>query len=100
MPLILIPFGVFFVCCGAQFFFLRRVRLAMVERHPELWRQISAKAWFVDNAVYRFAWKRRDRGLNDPDLTRKVKELKTLYAFAISAWLVYAVMLVTGFGMR
>ncbi|MBO9557764.1 MAG: hypothetical protein J7515_04145 [Caulobacter sp.] len=98
MPLILIPFGVFFACCCAQFF-LWRVRRAMVERHPDVWREISGKAWFIDKAVSRFAWKRRDKGLNDPDLTRKVKELKIFGVVTFSAWLVYAVMLVTGLGL-
>ena len=100
MPLILVPFAVFFCCCAAQFFFLRRVRQALALRHPEVWRELSTKAWFIDNAVHKFAWARRDKALNDPDLSTKTKQLRLLYIVAIGAWIVYAAALVTGFGFR
>jgi hypothetical protein len=100
LPIIFIVFAVFF-CCGAlQFFFLRRVRQALVERHPALWRDISRKAWFIDSAVYKFAWRRRDKDLNDPELTVRTKQLLLFYYSAIGIWLIYMMLLVTGLGMQ
>lgn len=100
MPIILIPFAVFFACCLAQFFFLRRVRQALAARHPDVWRAMSEKSWFIDNAVYKFAWRRRDRGLNDPDLTARVKQLRLLYFVAICVWAIYALALFSGVGLQ
>lgn len=32
---ILIPFAVFFACCVAQFWFMKRIRDALIDRHPD-----------------------------------------------------------------
>lgn len=98
MPVILILFGIFFVCGILQFYFIRRVRQVLVERHPEVWAGISKKAWFVDNAIAKFIWHRRDKRLNDPELTKVVKQGATLYYFALFVWVIYAGLLVTGYG--
>ena len=100
MPIIVIPFAVFFFCCAAQFYFLRRVRQALIQRHPQVWLELSGKAWFVDNAVYRFIRRRQDKGLNDPDLTAKTKQAAILYYVAIITWVIYAIGLATGIGLR
>ncbi len=98
MPIILIPFSVFFVCCLSQFYFVRRVRQLLVKRHPEVWTDISTRAWFLDNAVNKFIWRRKDKKLNDPQLTAVVKQAGFLYLFAFLVWVVYGVMLFSGMG--
>jgi len=99
LTVILIPFSVFFGCCVAQFYFLRRVRQALAERHPDVWRDISIRAWSVDSFVYKFAWRRRDRRLDDPDLTAKTKQLLRLNYLAIGVWLACCGLLITGVGL-
>jgi hypothetical protein len=86
-PLLLIPFAVFFCCCLAQFPLLRGIRTALAERHPDVWREISTKSWFIDNAVSRYVWGNRAKALNDPDLMQAVNRLRLLYAVAFAAWL-------------
>ena len=100
MPVVLIPAAAFLACCVAQFYFLRRVRQALAKRHPEVWRDISMKAWFVDNSVYKFAWKRRDRELGDLELTTRRRQLIALNYLAITLWVVCCALMVTRVGLR
>lgn len=95
----LIPFAVFFGCAIGQFYFLRQVRRALASRHPDVWREISEKAWIIDNAVARFIWKKRDRALNDPGLSAITARMRKLQIVAFSAWAVYVLCLFSfGFG--
>lgn len=82
-----IPFGIFFVCCALQFWFLRQVRRTLIERHPETFLEISKSAFFADQALWRFARSRRRKALQDPELDRCVRNLNLLGAVAILAWL-------------
>lgn len=91
-------FAVFMACCGLQFLFRRRVVQALVERHPDLWLEMSRKAFFDVNIGIDFAMGRRDRKLGDADLTRKVQQLRLLYLVAIISWLAFAASLFLGFG--
>lgn len=96
-----IPFSVFMVCCLAQFYFLARVRRALAERHPELLRDLVGNAFFfASNAIGKFAWRRGDRGLDDPELTERVKQYKRLMFVAIGAWAAYGVCIFSGIGLR
>ena len=88
-------FAVFFICCALQFWFQQRIVRALATRHPGLWLAMSGKAFFIQNAVLRFANRRQDRGLGDADLTRKVQQLRLVYLVAILAWLVFAGSLLT-----
>lgn len=101
LPFALIPFAVFFGCVLAQFYFLRQVRRVLATRHPDVWRELSEKAWFIDNAVVRFVWKKRDRQLNDPSLTVITGRMRKLQFVTIAAWVAYGVCLFAlGFGGR
>jgi len=53
----------------------------------------------VDSFVYKFAWRRRDRRLDDPDLTAKTKQLLRLNYLAIGVWLACCGLLITGVGL-
>jgi hypothetical protein len=98
MPIILIPFSIFFIFCASQFFFIHRVRRLLVERHPEVWNDMSKRAWFVDNAVAKFIWGRKDRRLNDPKLSKIVRQGALFYYFGLFIWVIYAGLLITGSG--
>ena len=85
--LIPVAFAVFACCCAVQFHCLGQVRQALALRHPDVLRRISAKGWFLDNAVSRFAWSRACTMLNDPDLTRKARRFRMLSIVMIGAWI-------------
>lgn len=96
MPLfILIPFAVFFGCVLGQFYFLRQVRRALAARHPDVWRALSERAWFIDNAVFSFVWKKREKDLGDPALSAITARMRRLHIVAIVAWAAYGVGIVT-----
>jgi hypothetical protein len=65
----------------------------LAERHPELWRELSTKAWFIDSAVSKFVW-RGAKDLHDSDLTVRINQLRSLYGIAFVAWLTIAVMMI------
>ena len=101
MPFLpVIPFAVFFACCASQFIFLRQVRRALVIRHPDIWRQLSLDAWSMDSALSRFIWSRRDKRLNDTDLTKAVSRMWLLSLAAIAAWLSLIATLFLGSALR
>ena len=91
--LIIIPFVVFFGCCIAQFPLLRAIRAALADRHPEVWREISMKAWFANSLGSQIIWGGRARALDDPALMEAVNRLRLVYAVGFAAWLAFAVML-------
>jgi len=98
LPIFLIPFSVFFACCVALFFFLDRVKRALSARHPDVLRDLLGKSFFSfsNNAITKFAWQRRDLSLNDPELTKSVKQFKLLLFVAYGAWGFLALALLTG----
>jgi hypothetical protein len=102
LPIFLIPFAIFFACCVAQFFFLERVKRALSARHPEVLKGLLGKSFFSfsRSAITKFAWQRRDLSLNDPELTKSVKQFKLLLFVAYGAWGLLALALVTGVGMQ
>lgn len=98
MPaLILIPFAAFACCVLGQFYLMRRVRAVLANKHPEVWRELSSKSFFIDNAVMKFVLKKRDRGLGDPELTAAAIRMRRLQLVAIGVWLIYMVALFTTF---
>src|SRR5260221_11267454 len=91
--------AIFMGCCVAEFYFVRRIRADLAERHPHILLKMAKKALFIDSAVLSFALGRRGKGLDDPDLTRKTKELLYLTVVAIASWLTLVVLLLTGWGL-
>ena len=96
MPIVIIPVIVVFVCGLVQFWFYRRIRQALIKRHPELWLSISYKAWFVDSAATGFAFSRRARDLGDPVLMATINQARLLLLVALLAGLAAVGLLVTG----
>ncbi|PZR34015.1 hypothetical protein [Caulobacter segnis] len=96
MPLfLLVPFAVFFGCVLGQFYLVRKVRRALVARHPALWLQLSDKALFIDNAIFSFVLKKRDKALGDPALSAITGRMRKLQIVAIVAWAAYGIGIVT-----
>jgi hypothetical protein len=102
LPVFLIPFSIFFACCAAQFFFLDRVKRALSARHPDVLRGLLGKSFFSfsGSAITKFAWQRRDLSLNDPALTKSVRQLKLLLFVAYGAWGLCALAVITGAALQ
>ncbi|HWU78961.1 MAG TPA: hypothetical protein VN158_02720 [Caulobacter sp.] len=93
MPPIL-AFAACFVCCLAELLTLDGVGRVLAQRHPEIWRQVSARGMTPHYALYRFAQSRGDRGLGDSELTRWVQRSRILHFVMIGLCVVYGVVLV------
>ena len=94
MPaLILIPFGVFFVCCILQFWFLKQTRDALIERHPDTFLSVEKSSIFPLQGLYKFANGSSYKDLNDTSLNRHVRNLKRLMILGYAAWGAYAISL-------
>ncbi len=96
--LMLIPFAAFACCVLGQFYLMRQVRSILANKHPEVWRELSSKSFFIDNAIFSFIFKKRYRPLADPDLTGVADRMRKLQFLAIGIWLIYMVMMFTTFG--
>jgi hypothetical protein len=81
-------FAIFFFCVMAQFYLGRQFRRVLVERHPEVWAEISRRSIFIDSATLSFATSRRCKDLADPELSRAASRIKWVSAVAIGSWLV------------
>lgn len=92
MPnLILLPFSVFFVCCILQFWYLKKVRDALIDHHPETFLQVEKSSIFPMQGIWRFARSKQYKKLGDAELNRHVRNLKRLMIVAIVAWVGFAV---------
>ncbi len=98
--LILIPFVAFAACVLGQFYFMWQVRRALASRHPDVWRDLSVRSFFINNAVFSFVWNKRDQELNDPDLESITHRMRMLQIIAIAIWLICVVMMFTGLGVH
>ncbi len=92
---VFIPFAVFAACCVAQFWFMKRVRDTLIERHPDTFLAVEKSSIFPMQGLWRFTKKGRYKVLQDPELNKHVRNLKRLYVIAIVAWLAYAIALFT-----
>ena len=96
MPiLILIPFGVFGACAILQFWFLKKVRDALIERHPETFLSIEKTSTFPMRQLWKFSSASRFKQLGDAVLDRHVLNLRRLMIIAFVAWAAFRISLVT-----
>jgi len=87
MPvLILLSFGVFFICCILQFWYLKKVRDALIDRHPEAFLAAERSSIFPMQGIWKFTRGSRYKLLGDSDLNRHVRNLKRLMVIAVVAW--------------
>ena len=86
-----VAFAVFGGCCVAQFWFMDRVRKALIERHPDTYLSIEKASVFPFQALRRFVRKGRYKSLNDPELDRAARDLKRLNVITLLAWLAYGI---------
>lgn len=93
--LVLLTFAVFFTCCILQFWFLKRVRDALIDRHPETFLSIEKSSFFPMQRLWDFDLDRRCKELRDVDLNRHLRNLKRLKIVAIGSWLAFAISIFT-----
>ncbi len=89
-----LPFSIFAACCLAQFWFIQRVASVLEARHTHVYRRLYGL--FALNRLFWFAIFRRDRGMNDPDLTQRTKQLQLLCGISLASWLTLIVLMMTG----
>ena len=92
---ILIPFAVFFVCCLSQFWFVKKVRDALIERHPDTFLAVDKSSIFPHRGIWRFTQNNQYKELRDENLNRHVRNLKRLHLVAITSWLAYVIEIFT-----
>lgn len=91
MPIyILVPFGVFFCCCASQFWFLKRVRDRLIDQHPDHFLAVERSSFFPNSGIFRYTFGSRLKALNDPELNKRVRDLRLLYALTVLSWLALA----------
>ena len=98
MPVIIVPFAIFFAGATSQFWFFRKVRQALIANHPEIYLSISVKAWSVDNAIVRFAFGKEAKMIGDAALSASVRNVRILFFVALTCWLGIAGLAISGLG--
>lgn len=83
-------FSIFAGCCVAQFWIAPRVASSLKARHPEIHRRMRGAVPF--NRLLWFVLFRRDRGLNDPELTSRTKQMLGPTYVALATWLAFTIM--------
>jgi hypothetical protein len=94
--LLLIPWGVFALCIILNWWFVKRVRDALNERHPGTL-PATEKSPFPFPTTKSRRWKlpirlRELKQLNDPELDRRVLALMIVNVVAVTAMLVFLLM--------
>lgn len=96
MPaLIFIAFAAFGGCIVAQFLWIRKFRLRLIEHHPEKFLEIEKASFFPGNGLMRFAIGPAHKKLGDAELDKIGRTIKLIWIPTILAWLGYAAALVT-----
>lgn len=96
MPVyVLIPFAVFAGCCIAQFWFMKKVRDALIERHPDTFLKAEKASIFPYQGLWRFTRGKEYQSLHDDELNRHVRNLKRLTIVAVGSWLAYGIAIFT-----
>lgn len=89
-------FVVFFACCLSQFWFLKKVRESLIDRHPQTFLDIERSSIFPLQGIWKFIRGNRYRDLGDAELNRHVRNLKRLTIVAFVSWFAYAIALFAG----
>jgi hypothetical protein len=79
----------------AQFWFIQKVRGALIERHPETFLTIEQSSIFPYRGLQRFTRGGRYKALKDAELNRHVRNLKRLNIIAVASWLAYGIAIFT-----
>ena len=73
-----------------------RVRLALQERHADLWSKLAGQASFTKKPIYDFIYKRRDKSLNDADLSRRTASAQLLLFVMLCGFVVWVILVIKG----
>jgi len=87
---------IFTVCWIVHFRFMKRLRQALLERHPTTLASIENSLRFPTEGLWRFTQSDAHKLLNDPEVTRHVRNLKRLYIATVAAWFAFCIALFTG----
>jgi hypothetical protein len=100
MPIyLLLPFVVFFACCVSQFWFVKQVRDRLIDCHADTFLEMERSSFSPNRGLWRLAWGTPCKKLGDPELNRRVQNLRILTVIAFGSWLIFAIAIISG-GMR
>lgn len=88
--LMLLAFPLVLIAALAHWAFLLRIRELLAQRHPDIWRSVSASRWGSISASQRFAWSAEAMRLDDPELVRNAKGLRWSHFATVVAIAAYA----------
>jgi hypothetical protein len=89
--LLLVSFVVFVLCCFLQIWYLKKVRDALIDRHPKTFLEIEKSILFPVQGLWKFTRSSRYKRLEDEELNQHVRNLKRFMVVAYSLWILYAV---------
>jgi hypothetical protein len=72
-----------------------RVRKVLIDRHTDTFLAIEKSSILPLSGLWRFVRKGRYKDLDDPELDKRVRDLKRLYLIGIVSWLAYGISLFT-----
>lgn len=78
-------------------FLLRRVRLILIERHPDVLLKLERSSFFPDQGIRKYLRGKRYRELNDEALNTEVRRIRRLWVLTIAVWLAYGAAIVSTF---
>ena len=90
--LIVIPMAIFFAGSGLQIWLMRRIKMKLIDHHPDTWLAISRRS-YEHNAIRKFCWRRQDGSLQDRDLSKSVRTFNCCYIICFGAWLCLVAMM-------
>jgi hypothetical protein len=73
----------------------KQIDLIMTERHAETWDALWKKAWDRSRLEINFAWSRKDKHLQDAELTDVVLRLRLFHAIGVICILAIWVILIS-----
>jgi hypothetical protein len=74
---------------------MKKVRDALIERHPETFLSVEKSSIFPYQGLQRFTWGSGYKALQDDELNRHVRNLKRLHIVAVASWLAYGIAIFT-----
>lgn len=91
VALFMILFIAFGLCVLAQFWFMKRLKDVLIDRHPRKFLEIERAAWTPGGGIWKLTRGREYRALNDPVLNTAVRNMRLILLVMLGAWILFIV---------
>lgn len=95
--LIIVAFAVFVIATVVQIRLAYRIKAALVDRHPEVWRRLTGGSPFEQTSITQFVRRRMDLELHDQALSRIVEKRRIAGLVSMGAWIAMLAGLALGY---